>query len=65
MLGGFSCDSDGGFILQVGGKATSEPQKLLFTFLGSSYRPEDATAMPGPLVLEIANAVDRRGMLTP
>jgi class 3 adenylate cyclase len=64
MLGGFSCDSDGGFILQIEGKPTSEPQKLLFTFLGSSYRPEDATAMPGPLVLEVANATSQRGILS-
>ena len=64
ILGGFSCDSDGRIILQVGGKAVSEPQKLSFTFLGSSYQPEQATVAPGPVVLEVANATSDRGVLS-
>jgi class 3 adenylate cyclase len=63
-LGGFSCDSDGRLILQVGGTATSDRQNLSSTFLGTSYVPEEATVAPGPVVLDVENASSDRGVLS-
>ena len=62
-LSGVSSDTDAGFVLQVGTEPTAEPQRLRLTYLGTGYRPEQATLAPGPVALEVENPTPTRGVL--
>jgi class 3 adenylate cyclase len=62
-LSGISSDTDAGFILQVGAEASTEPQRLRLTYLGTGYQPGEAVVGSGPVALEVANATSRRGVL--
>jgi len=62
-LSGVSSDSEAGFVLRVGPKTSSGPQKLRLTFSGTSYYPDEAVVASGPVELEIANTTSRRGVL--
>ena len=64
LLGGFSCDSDARIVVRVEGKPAIEPQKLRFTMLGTAYQPDEAVLTPGPVVLEVANPMPQRGILS-
>ncbi|HZA92252.1 MAG TPA: DUF5939 domain-containing protein [Gemmatimonadales bacterium] len=62
-LFGISSDTEAGFLLRVGNKASLEPQRLRLTYVGTNYQPDEAVVAPGPVVLEVANPTSRRGIL--
>ncbi len=62
-LSGISTDTEAGFVLQVGGAPTAEPQQMHLTYLGTGYQPDEATLAPGPVTLEVANPTSSRGVL--
>jgi class 3 adenylate cyclase len=62
-ISGGSSDVDAGFVLQVGGEPTAEPQRLRLTYLGTGYQPDKGLLAPGPVVLEVENPTSSRGVL--
>jgi class 3 adenylate cyclase len=64
LIGGFSCDSEARIVLRVEGRPVTEPQKLRFSLRGTAYEPDEAILAPGPVVLEVANRLPQRGILS-
>ena len=62
-LFGGSCDTNAGFVLQVGTERSAEPQRLRLTYLGTGYQPDRAVVARGPVELEVENATSSRGVL--
>ncbi|MFO1049915.1 MAG: DUF5939 domain-containing protein [Geminicoccaceae bacterium] len=60
LVVGISADTEAGFALEVAEGPSPAPQRLVLSFAGNAYRPEEVSVAAGPVELDIANPTDRR-----
>jgi class 3 adenylate cyclase len=63
FLLGYDTDSDAGFVIAIGGDATTERQTVRLQYLDGRCEPKGGKVRPGAVAIEITNATARRGLI--